>query len=238
MEQKTLIGEMSTNEVRGNNSTSDASVAKVDMKLEIVVIPVSDVDRAKEFYGRLGWRLDADYDNGNDFRVIQFTPQGSGCSVIFGKNVTAAAPGSAQGLYLIVSDIRAARAELVAHGVDATEVFHDAGGVYAGTDQPYLFGRRRVSGSDPEHRSYRSFVSFSDPDGNGWLLQEITTRLPGRIDPAATSFGSASDLASALRRAEAAHGQHEKRIGQRDANWPDWYAAYMVAEQAGTELPQ
>ncbi len=163
---------MSTNEVRSN----DATVARVDMKFEIVVIPVSDVDRAKEFYGRLGWRLDADYDNGNDFRVIQFTPPGSGCSVIFGKNVTAAAPGSAQGLYLIVSDIEAARDELVAHGVDASEVFHDAGGVYAGTDQPYLFGRLRVSGPDPEHRSYRSFVSFSDPDGNGWLLQEVTTR--------------------------------------------------------------
>jgi len=211
--------------------------ARVDMKIEIVVIPVSDVDRAKEFYGRLGWRLDADYDNGKDFRVIQFTPPGSGCSVIFGKNVTAAAPGSAQGLYLIVSDINAAREEIVAHGVDATEVFHDAAGVYAGTDQPYLFGRRRVSGPDPEHRSYRSFVSFSDPDGNGWLLQEITTRLPGRIDSAATSFASAGDLASALRRAAAAHGQHEKRIGGADPNWPDWYAAYIVAEQAGTELP-
>ena len=164
---------MSTNEVRSN----DATMARVDMKFEVVVIPVSDVDRAKEFYGRLGWRLDADYDNGDDFRVIQFTPPGSGCSVIFGKNVTAAAPGSAQGLYLIVSDIEAARDELVAHGVDASEVFHDAGGVYAGTDQPYLFGRLRVSGPDPEHRSYRSFVSFSDPDGNGWLLQEVTTRL-------------------------------------------------------------
>ena len=170
---------MSTNEVRSN----DATVARVDMKFEVVVIPVSDVDRAKEFYGRLGWRLDADYDNGDDFRVIQFTPPGSGCSVIFGKNVTAAAPGSAQGLYLIVSDIEAARDELVAHGVDASEVFHDAGGVYAGTDQPYLFGRLRVSGPDPEHRSYRSFVSFSDPDGNGWLLQEITTRRPG-VSPA------------------------------------------------------
>ena len=185
------------------------------MKLEIVVIPVSDVDRAKEFYGRLGWRLDADFASGDDFRVIQFTPPGSGCSVIFGKNVTAAAPGSAQGLYLIVSDIEAARDELLGRGVEISEVFHDAGGVYAGPDEPYLFGRLRVSGPDPEHRSYRSFASFSDPDGNGWLLQEITTRLPGRVDPAATSFGSASDLASALRRAEAAHGEHEKRIGKR-----------------------
>jgi catechol 2,3-dioxygenase-like lactoylglutathione lyase family enzyme len=226
---------MSTNEVRSN----DATVARVDMKLEVVVIPISDVNRAKEFYGRLGWRLDADYDNGDDFRVIQFTPPSSGCSVIFGKNVTAAAPGSAQGLYLIVSDIEAARKELVAHGVDATEVFHDAGGVYAGPDQPYLFGRLRVSGPDPEHRSYRSFASFSDPDGNGWLFQEITTRVPGRIDSAVTTFASVNDLASALRRAEAAHGEHEKRAGgQRDENWPDWYATYMVREQTGEEPPQ
>jgi catechol 2,3-dioxygenase-like lactoylglutathione lyase family enzyme len=209
----------------------------MDMKLEIVVVPVSDVDRAKEFYGRLGWRLDADFAAGNDFRVVQFTPLGSGCSVIFGKNVTGAAPGSAQGLYLIVSNIAAARDELLGRGVEISEVFHDASGVYAGTDEPYLFGRLRVGGPDPEHRSYRSFASFRDPDDNGWLLQEITTRLPGRIDPAATSFSSASDLASALRRAETAHGQHEKRTGKRDENWPDWYAKYMVAEQAGTELP-
>jgi len=169
--------------------------------------------------------------------VIQFTPPGAGCSVIFGKNVTAAAPGSAQGLYLIVSDIEAARDELVAHGVDASEVFHDAGGVYAGTDQPYLFGRLRVSGPDPEHRSYRSFVSFSDPDGNGWLLQEVTTRLPGRV-AGNTTYASAGDLSQALQRAAAAHGQHEARTGQADPNWPDWYAEYMVREQAGKELPQ
>ena len=219
-------------------NTITQSVARVDMKLEIVVIPVSDVDRAKEFYGRLGWRLDADFASGDDFRVMQFTPPGSGCSVIFGKNVTAAAPGSAQGLYLIVSDIEAARAELLSRGVEIGEVFHDAAGVYAGTDEPYLFGRLRARGPDPEHRSYRSFASFSDPDGNGWLFQQITTRLAGRIDPATTTFASANDLASAFRRAEAAHGEHEKRTGQRDANWPDWYAAYMVAEQAGTELPQ
>ncbi len=215
------------------------NVAKVDLKLEIVVIPVSDVDRAKEFYGRLGWRLDADFASGDDFRVIQFTPPGSACSVIFGKNVTAAAPGSAQGLYLIVSDIEAAREELLGRGVKISEVFHDASGVYAGPDEPYLFGRLRVSGRDPEHRSYRSFASFRDPDGNGWLLQEITTRLAGRIDSAATTFASVSDLASAFRRAAAAHGEHEKRTGgQRDENWPDWYAAYMVAEQSGGELPQ
>lgn len=210
--------------------------AGIDMRFEIVVIPVSDVDRAKEFYGRLGWRLDADYDNGSDFRVIQFTPPGSNCSVIFGRNVTAAAPGSAQGMYLIVSDLAAARDELLGRGVKISEVFHDAAGVYAGPDEPYLFGRLRVSGPDPEHHSYRSFASFHDPDGNGWLLQEITTRLPGRV-AGTTTYASAGDLASALRRAEAAHGEHEKRIGKRDENWPDWYAVYMVAEQAGTELP-
>src|SRR5258706_8665646 len=226
------------NEIRSNDA-KDASLTRVDMKLEIVVIPVSDVDRAKEFYGRLGWRLDADFASGDDFRVIQFTPPGSGCSVIFGKNVNAAAPGSAQGLYLIVSDIQAARDVLLGRGVEISEVFHDAGGVYAGTDEPYLFGRLRVSGPDAEHRSYRSFASFSDPDGNGWLLQEITTRLPGRIDAAQTTFASTADLASALRRAEAAHGQHEKRTGgPRDENWPDWYAEYMAREQSGEELPQ
>src|SRR6185369_8890774 len=197
-------------EVRSNDAR-DASVARVDMKLEIVVIPVSDVDRAKEFYGRLGWRLDAEFASGDDFRIMQFTPPGSGCSVIFGKNVTAAAPGSAQGLYLIVSDIAAARDELLRRGVEVSEVFHDAGGVYAGTDEPYLFGPIRVSGPDPDRRSYRSFASFRDPDGNGWLLQEVTTRLPGRVESATTAFASANDLAGALRRAEAAHGQHEKR---------------------------
>ena len=212
--------------------------AKVDLKLEIVVISVSDIDRAKEFYARLGWRLDADFDSGNDFRVLQLTPPGSGCSVIFGKNVTAAAPGSAQGLYLIVSDIEAARKELLDRGVEVSEVFH-SDGVYTGTDEPYLFGRVRVSGPDPERGSYRSFASFRDPDGNGWLFQEVTTRLPGRIDSATTNFASVNDLASAFRRAEAAHGEHEKRTGgQRDATWPEWYAAYMVAEQAGRELPQ
>jgi catechol 2,3-dioxygenase-like lactoylglutathione lyase family enzyme len=228
---------MSTNVVRSKEATSNPRVGTVDMKFEIVVIPVSDVDRAKEFYAKLGWRLDADYDSGKDFRVIQFTPLGSGCSIIFGKNVTPAAPGAAQGLYLIVSDIQAARKDLLDRGVEIGEVFHDATGVYAGTDEPYLFGRIRVSGPDAEHRSYRSFASFTDPDGNGWLLQEITTRLPGRIDPATTTFASANDLASAFRRAAAAHGEHEKRIGAADPNWPDWYAKYMVAEQAGTELP-
>jgi catechol 2,3-dioxygenase-like lactoylglutathione lyase family enzyme len=207
------------------------------MKLEIVVIPVSDVDRAKEFYARLGWKLDAEFSSGDDLRVIQFTPPGSGCPVIFGKSVTAAAPGSAQGLYLIVSDIAAARDELRSRGVEVSELFH-SDGAYGGTDEPYLFGRRRAGGPDPGRGSYRSFASFRDPDGNGWLLQEITTRLAGRIDSGVTSFASANDLAEAFKRAEAAHGKYETRIGQgRDANWPEWYAAYMVAEQAGTELP-
>jgi catechol 2,3-dioxygenase-like lactoylglutathione lyase family enzyme len=207
------------------------------MKFEIVVIPVSNADRAKAFYAKLGWRLDADYDSGKGFRVIQFTPPGSACSVIFGQNVTPAAPGSAQGLYLIVSDLQATRKNLLGRGVQVSDVFHNAG-VYTGKDETYLFGSVRVSGPDPEHRSYRSFASFKDPDGNGWLLQEITTRLPGRIDAAVTTFASANDLANAMRRAEAAHGEHEKRIGTADPNWPDWYARYMVAEQAGTELPK
>jgi catechol 2,3-dioxygenase-like lactoylglutathione lyase family enzyme len=211
----------------------------VDMKLEVVVIPVSDVDRAKRFYADLGWRLDADYPSEDGyFRVIQFTPPGSECSVIFGKNVTAAAPGSAQGLYLIVTDVEVARKELVGRGVAITDVFHDAAGVYDGPDQPYLFGRVRVNGPDPTRRSYRSFASFSDPDGNGWLFQELTHRLPGRVDTDATTFTSSKELAAALRRAEAAHGEHEKRNGgKRDENWPDWYAEYLIREQAGQELP-
>ena len=199
-----------------------ASVANVDMKLEVVVIPVSDVDRATQFYARLGWRQDVTPPGSG---VVQFTPRGSACSVQFGKSLTSAAPGSAQRTYLIVSDIDAARKELVAAGIEVGEIFH------LGADGP-------VSGPDPNRGTYRSFALFSDPDGNSWLLQEITTRLPGRVDSAATSFGSASDLASAFRRAEAAHGEHEKRTGgQRDENWPDWYAAYMVAERAGMELP-
>jgi catechol 2,3-dioxygenase-like lactoylglutathione lyase family enzyme len=207
------------------------------MKLEIVVIPVADVDRAKQFYGGLGWRLDADFAAGDDFRVVQFTPPGSGCSVIFGRNVTAAAPGSARGLYLIASDIEAARDELLHRGVEISEVFHDAGDVHAGTDEPYLFGRRRVSGPDPERRSYRSYASFSDPDGNGWLLQEVTARLPGRVDAKVTTFTSSTELAATLRRAAAAHGEHEQQTGHHDADWPGWYADYIVGEQAGRPLP-
>jgi predicted enzyme related to lactoylglutathione lyase len=220
---------MSTNVVRG----IDTGVARVDLKFEAVVIPVSDVDRAKKFYAGLGWRLDADFKFDNGFRIIQFTPPGSECSVQFGTNMTSAVPGSAQGLYLVVSDIEAARGELVSHGVEVSGVFH------AGTpgSQFQSDGIGRVDGPAPERATYGSFATFKDPDNNGWLLQEVTMRLPGRIEPDSTSFGSANELASALRRAEAAHGAHERRIGQTDPNWPNWYAEYMVAEQAGTKLP-
>ena len=196
------------------------------MKLGVVVIPVADVDRAKRFYGDLGWRLDADFVVGDEFRVVQFTPPGSSCSIHFGTGVTPAVPGSAQGLYLVVSDIEAARAELVDRGVDVSEVFHRAGP-----------GKAPLSGQHPERRSYSSFATFSDPDGNEWLLQEVTVRLPGRVDADDTTFTSSTELASALRRAAAAHGEHEKRTGQHDADWPDWYAEYMVSEQAGRPLP-
>jgi catechol 2,3-dioxygenase-like lactoylglutathione lyase family enzyme len=207
-----------TNKIRGDQ----AGAAAVDMKLEVVVIPVSDAERAEQFYRRLGWRQDVTPPGSG---VFQFTPHGSACSVQFGKNLTSAAPGSAQRTYLIVADIEAARNALVAAGIEVSEVFH-------------LGPNGSVAGPDPEHGTYRSVATFNDPDGNSWLLQEITTRLPGRIDSGITSFGSASDLATALRRAEAAHGEHEKRSGgQRDANWPEWYAEYMAAEQAGTELP-
>ena len=206
----------------------------VDLKFEAVVIPVSDVDRAKEFYGNLRWRLDADFRFDNGFRVVQYTPPGSGSSIQFGTNITSAAPGSAQGLYLIVSDIEAARLELVDRGIAVSEVFH--AGIPGAQFQPNG-ASGRINGPAPDHASYRSFATFSDPDGNGWLLQEVTTRLPGRIDATETAFSSAADLASAFRRAAAAHGEHEKRTGQPDPNWPDWYAAYMVAEQAGVPLP-
>jgi len=198
-------------EVRSDDATSKLSVATVDMKLEVQVIPVSDVDRAREFYVKLGWRLDV-------------TPPGSGCSVIFGRNVTSAAPGSALG-FVVVSDIQAAREQLIAAGIQVGAIFH-------------MGANGQESGPDPQHRSYFSRASFSDPDGNKWLLQEITTRLPGRIDSGVTSVGSASDLANAMRRAATAHGEHEKRIGQADPNWPDWYAKYMATEQTGCELPQ
>jgi catechol 2,3-dioxygenase-like lactoylglutathione lyase family enzyme len=224
---------MGTTEAGGSDAGGTGYVENADMKLEAVVIPVSDVDRAKEFYASLGWRLDADRAAGDDFRIVQFNPPGSGCSIQFGTNLTSAAPGSAQGLYLIVSDIEAARGALAARGVEVSEVFHE--GAPGARFHPATNGR--AAGPAPDHASYSSFASFSDPDANGWLFQEITTRLPGRVDPAATSFASASDLAGAMRRASAAHGKHEERIGKADPDWPDWYARYMVAEQAGEELP-
>jgi catechol 2,3-dioxygenase-like lactoylglutathione lyase family enzyme len=199
----------------------------LDLKLEVVAIPVSDVDRAKRFYGdSLGWRLDGEFIVGNEFRALQYTPPGSPCSIHFGKGVTTAAPGSAKGLFLIVTDIVAARAELVDRGIAVSEVFHITGP-----------GKPPISGPDPQRHSYASYVSFSDPDGNNWLLQEVTQRLPGRVDATETTYASLSDLANAMRRAETAHGEHEKRTGQRDADWPSWYAEYMIAEQSGKPLP-
>lgn len=213
-----------------------SATGDVDLKLEVLVIPVSDVDRAKRFYAGLGWRLDADFPFDNGFRVVQFTPPGSGTSVQFGSRITSAEPGSAQGLYLIVSDIEAARGQLAGRGAQVSEAFHP--GAPGAQFRPGDAGSR-VSGPADRRASYGSFATFDDPDGNTWLVQEITTRLPGRIDAAAgTTYSSAADLANAMRRASAAHGEHEKRIGAADPDWPDWYAAYMVAEQAGTELPQ
>jgi catechol 2,3-dioxygenase-like lactoylglutathione lyase family enzyme len=204
----------------------EATGAGVDMKLEVDVIPVSDVERSKLFYCRLGWRLDADDSPADGVRIVQFTPPGSACSVTFGQGISAAAPGTAEGA-LIVSDIEAAHGELVGRGITASEVWH-------GAAFPL---EARLGGPDPEHTSYGSFFAFTDPDGNAWLVQEVTTRHPGRLDPATTTYASANDLASALRRAAAAHGEHEKRAGQRDANWAAWYAAYMAGEQTGTERP-
>ena len=209
-------------------------MSMTDLKLEVVVLPVADADRSKEFYAGLGWRLDADFSFDNGFRVVQFTPPGSLCSIQFGTKITTAAPGSAHGLFLIVSDIEAGRAELIEWGAKVSDVFH-AGAPGAQLQANDTSGR--INGPDPDHKSYSSFATFEDPDGNGWLLQEVTDRLPGRVDPDVTSFTSAGDLASALRRAAAAHGEHEKRLGKADPDWPDWYAAFIVAEQAGTALP-
>ena len=222
---------MSTDKSREDEANR---AGKSDLKLEAVVIPVSDVGRSKKFYEKLGWRLDADFPFDNGFRVVQFTPPGSGCSMQFGTKITAAAPGSANGLYLIVSDIEAARNELVARGIDVSEVFHSE---TPGAQFQPVGASGRVAGPAHNHASYGSFATFSDPDGNGWLLQEITTRLPGRV-AGNTTYASAGDLSQALQRAAAAHGKHEERIGKADPNWPDWYAEYMVREQAGEELPQ
>ncbi len=218
-----------------SNTIETAPARAIDMKLEVVVIPVADVERAKRFYAGLGWRLDADFAFDNGFRVVQLTPPGSGCSIQFGTRLTSAAPGSAQGLYLIVSDIEAAHDELVAHGVKVSEVFH-AGAPGAQFQADRTGGR--LSGPAPGRASYGSFLTFADPDRNGWLVQEITARLPGRVSADDTTFTSQAQLASALRRASAAHGEHETRIGVADPKgWPEWYAAYLVAEQAGTRLP-
>jgi catechol 2,3-dioxygenase-like lactoylglutathione lyase family enzyme len=208
---------VSANEVSGGSPATQAS-AHADMKVEVIVISVSDIDRAKEFYLQLGWRLDVTPPG-----VAQFTPPGSWCSVQFGKSLTSAAPGSSKA-YLIVADVVATRERLVASGIEVGEFFHSG-------------PEGRGSGLDPNRVSYRSRATFSDPDGNVWLLQEVTTRLPGRVDAGLSAFGSASELANAMRRASVAHGEHEKRIGTADPNWPDWYAEYIVAEQAGAELP-
>jgi predicted enzyme related to lactoylglutathione lyase len=220
---------MSTTETRSGERA--ASVKPADLKLEVIVIPVSDVDRAKDFYGRLGWRVDADFADDAGFRIVQITPPGSPCSIQFGAKMTSAAPGSAESLYLVVSDLQAARDELVARGAQVSEVFHER--ALGGRFDP----AGRLDGPAPDRATYGSFATFSDPDGNGWLLQEITARLPGRIDTGITSYASVPDLADAMRRASVAHGEHEKRTGAADANWPDWYADYMVAEQSGAELP-
>ena len=222
---------MKTNEILANETPNTAIV---DMKLEVVILPVSDVDRAKEFYAELGWRLDADFSFDNGFRVVQFTPPGSRCSVQFGTRLTTAEPGSVRDFYLIVSDISAARKEIVSRGVDISEVFHPA--TPGAQFEPESAGNR-LDGTDPGHTSYRSFATFSDPDGNRWLLQEVTTRLPGRV-AGDTTYGSVADLSQALQRAAAAHGWHESRTGKADPKWPDWYAEYMVREQSGEDLPQ
>jgi catechol 2,3-dioxygenase-like lactoylglutathione lyase family enzyme len=224
---------MSSVNDKSGHETDAVARGTTDLKLEVVVLPVSDVEQAKDFYEGLGWRLDANVAR-DGFRLIQMTPPGSACSIQFGTDLTPAAPGSATGLYLIVSDIEAARAELDARGVEVSEVFHES---ELGARFHPIGAGDRLGGPAVEHQSYGSFATFADPDGNGWLLQEITTRLPGRLDPAVTSFGSANDLSKALQRAEAAHGEHEARIGRADPEWPDWYADYMVREQAGEELP-
>ena len=227
---------MSTTEDRSAGTSGMPGTGSVDMKLEVLIIPVSAADRAKEFYVRLGWRLDADV-AGDEFRLIQFTPPGSGCSIQFGTNLTSALPGSFQGTLMAVSDIQAAHDDLADRGVEVSPVFHCAmGSVCRIRDGDGVW--ERVGGPAPDHASYGSFATFSDPDGNSWVFQEVTMRFPGRVDAAETAFASTADLANAMRRASAAHGEHEKRIGAADPDWPDWYAAYMVAEQAGTELPQ
>jgi catechol 2,3-dioxygenase-like lactoylglutathione lyase family enzyme len=225
---------MSTTDGRSAQTDGARRDGSGDLKLEVVVIPVADPDRSKAFYSGLGWRLDADFSFDNGFRVVQFTPPGSACSIQFGSKITAAVPGSAHGLYLIVSDIEEGRAALLDRGAKVSEVFHSAEpGAQLRPDDT----SGRITGPDPDGSSYNSFATFEDPDGNGWLLQQVTDRLPGRVDPAVTSFTSVADLSSALRRAETAHGEHEKRTGKADPDWPDWYARFMVSEQIGEEPP-
>lgn len=229
---------MTTNNVRTDTATDTTTTNRehlADLKLEVVVIPVADVDRSKSFYEGLGWRLDADFAFDNGFRVVQFTPPGSPASIQFGTQITDAAPGSARGLYLVVSNIQAARDQLAARGAEVSDVFHP--GTPGGQFQP-VGTDGRVAGMAENAASYGSFATFADPDGNTWLLQEVTTRLPGRIDQAATTYASVNDLMQALIRAATAHGEHEKLTGEYDEQWPAWYAAYMVAEQSGSELPR
>jgi catechol 2,3-dioxygenase-like lactoylglutathione lyase family enzyme len=222
---------MSSTQARSAGAAEAPGAGVATMRLEVVLLPVSDVDRAKRFYESLGWRLDADFPVADGFRVVQLTPPGSDCSIIFGTGVTAAAPGSVEGLQLVVADLDATRQDLIGRGVDVSDVFHDETGVFhhAGSDA-------RVTGPAPERGSYGSWMSFGDPDGNGWLVQEVTTRLPGRV-VAQTTYESAGELAEALRRAAAAHGEHEARTGEEDADWPGWYAEYLVRERAGEEVP-
>jgi len=224
---------MSSTQIRSKPAIEAPRTRTLATKLEVITIPVSDVDRAKRFYARLGWRLDADFASGSEFRVVQLTPPGSSCSIHFGSGQTSAAPGSAQGLYLVVSDIEAVRSELVRQDVDVSKVFHR---LLPGEGKVGLEPARR-DGPHPQRASYASFASFSDPDGNRWLLQEVTARLPGLVDTDDTTFTSPTELANALRRAAAAHGEHEKRTGQHDEAWPDWYAEYIVREQTGKQLP-
>ena len=215
---------MTSTAIRSQDATDTARVVQIDLKLEAIPIPVADLDRAKAFYEGLGWRLDADFSHKGE-RAIQLTPPGSGCSIHLNPKGT---PGSARGMFLVASDIEAARDDLIRRGAQVSEIFHFAEG-------PGPFGGQ-VSGPAPDHQSYNSYVTFSDPDGNLWLVQEVTTRFPGRV-AGDTTYASVNDLAHAMRRASIAHGEHETRTGQRDENWPDWYAEYMVAEQSGRELP-
>ena len=206
----------------------------IDMKLELQIIPVSDVDRSKEFYEQLGWRFDDDVAPLDGLRIVQFTPPGSQASITFGEGLTSATPGAAEG-GMIVVDIVAARDELVGRGIEVSDIWHG----------PPFPVEARQPGPDPERASYGSFFSFNDPDGNAWVVQEVTTRRPGRMNTTETGYVSTADLEGALRRAEGAHREHEKRAGRshlqhrsgQDEDWHAWYASYMVAEQAGTDLP-